>query len=48
MEDGKQNHRKVFGIWRRNFWILVILAIVLVGATIGGSMGGVLAVQNKA
>ena len=48
MEDGKQNHRKIFGIRRRNFWILVSLAIVLVGATIGGSIGGVLAVQNKA
>jgi hypothetical protein len=48
MEDEKPTHARVLGIRRRNFWFLVILAVVLVGATIGGSIGGVLAVQNKA
>jgi hypothetical protein len=48
MEDGKLNHARILGIRRRKFWFLVILAVVLVGATIGSSIGGVLAVQNKA
>jgi hypothetical protein len=48
IEDGKQNHARILGLRRRNFWILVALAVVLVGATIGGSIGGVLAVQNTA
>ena len=47
MDEGKPNHARILGLRRRNFWILVALAIVLVGATIGGSIGGVLAVQNK-
>jgi hypothetical protein len=48
MEDGKPNHARIFGVRRRNFWFLLVLAFVLIGATIGGSIGGVLAVQNKA
>ncbi|KAF2826897.1 hypothetical protein CC86DRAFT_416645 [Ophiobolus disseminans] len=38
---------KIFGLRRRNFWMLATLAIILVAVTIGGSVGGVMAVQNK-
>jgi hypothetical protein len=40
--------KKIFDHRRRNFWIIVILAVVISGALIGGSIGGALVVQNKA
>ncbi|KAI1514786.1 hypothetical protein Ptr86124_006109 [Pyrenophora tritici-repentis] len=40
--------RKVFAHRRRNFWILCSLSIVIVGALVGGSIGGALFVQDKA
>ncbi|CAE7174651.1 hypothetical protein P3342_007815 [Pyrenophora teres f. teres] len=40
--------RKVFAHRRRNFWILCSLSIVMVGALVGGSIGGALFVQDKA
>ena len=45
--DGtKTTQATILGIRRRNFWILVALAVILVGATIGGSVGGSLAVRG--
>jgi hypothetical protein len=42
-------HRStMFGMRRRSFWILVVIGIFVVAATIGGSIGGSLAVSNKA
>ncbi|KAF2845681.1 hypothetical protein T440DRAFT_472462 [Plenodomus tracheiphilus IPT5] len=46
LEAGRQ-HREVLGLRRRNFWILVFLALVVLCAAIGGSVGGTLAVQNR-
>jgi hypothetical protein len=40
--------KKVFHDRRRKFWWIVVLSIVIVGALIGGSIGGALFVQNKA
>lgn len=37
---------RVLGLRRKHFWTLFSVAIVLVVGTIGGSVGGVLAVQN--
>ena len=36
----------ILGLRRRQFWTLLVLAILLIGGTIGGSVGGVLAVQK--
>lgn len=55
-EDAPQAHhgaysptteKKILGLRRRNFWILCLLALILVGAIVGGSVGGVAAVQKK-
>jgi hypothetical protein len=40
--------KKVFDHRRRNFWIIVVLSFVIVGALLGGSIGGALFVQNRA
>jgi hypothetical protein len=39
--------KTVLGLKRRNVWILCLLALILVGAIVGGSVGGVAAVQKK-
>lgn len=39
--------RTILGLRRRNFWILCILGMILVGAIVGGSVGGVAAVQSQ-
>jgi hypothetical protein len=39
--------RTILGLRKRNFWILVVVAIVIVAATIGGSVGGSLAVRKS-
>lgn len=36
----------VFGLRRRNFWILFVLIVTLMAGTSGGSMGGALAVER--
>jgi hypothetical protein len=38
--------RTIFGLRRQNFWTLFAIILVIAGATIGGSVGGVLAVKN--
>ncbi|USP80176.1 uncharacterized protein yc1106_07450 [Curvularia clavata] len=35
------------GFQRRKFWVLCVVAVILIGGTIGGSIGGVLAVQSS-
>jgi hypothetical protein len=45
--DAQSKHATILGLRRRNFWILTAFAIVILGATIGGSIGGSLAVRNK-
>lgn len=37
----------ILGVRLRNFWILVVVAIVIVAATIGGSVGGAMAVRDS-
>ena len=37
----------ILGLRRRNFWILVGVLLVVVAATVGGSVGGTLAVQRN-
>ena len=37
---------KVLGVRRQRFWIICALVIFVVIATVGGSVGGVLAVQH--
>jgi hypothetical protein len=39
--------RTVLGLRRRNFWILFVTIVIIVAATIGGSVGGSLAVRNN-
>jgi hypothetical protein len=39
--------KKVFDHRRRNFWIIVVLSVVIVGALLGGSIGGALFIQNR-
>jgi hypothetical protein len=39
--------RTILGMRRRNFWILLAIALVIVAATIGGSVGGSMAVRNS-
>jgi hypothetical protein len=41
-------HATVLGLRRGNFWLLVVLAVVVVGAAVGGSVGGTMAVRRKA
>lgn len=36
----------ILGLRKRNFWILIAILSVVVCATIGGSVGGSLAVRN--
>jgi hypothetical protein len=36
----------IFGLRRRNFWVLVAILLVAVDAALGGSIGGALAVRN--
>ncbi|KAH7080893.1 hypothetical protein FB567DRAFT_115092 [Paraphoma chrysanthemicola] len=42
-----QQQTTILGLRRRNFWTLLVIALVLVGVIIGGSVGGVMAVQNS-
>ncbi|KAH7066642.1 hypothetical protein BKA63DRAFT_522871 [Paraphoma chrysanthemicola] len=42
-----QQQTTILGLRRRNFWTLLAIALVLVGAIIGGSVGGMMAVQNS-
>ncbi|KAH9869905.1 hypothetical protein J1614_006826 [Plenodomus biglobosus] len=44
--EAAQQHGQVLGLRQRNFWILIFLALVVLCAAIGGSVGGTLAVQN--
>jgi hypothetical protein len=37
----------IFGLRKRNFWILFGIILLVVIATIGGSVGGALAVRDK-
>lgn len=37
----------IFGLRRRNFWILFAVVVLVVGATIGGSVGGAMAVRRS-
>ncbi|KAF2827846.1 hypothetical protein CC86DRAFT_465677 [Ophiobolus disseminans] len=37
----------ILGIRRRNFWILAVIAAVIVAATISGSVGGAMAVRDS-
>lgn len=39
--------RTILGLRRRNFWILFGVILIIVAATIGGSVGGSLAVQRS-
>lgn len=43
----KPEQRTILGLRRRNFWILIGIALVVLAATIGGSVGGALAVKNS-
>jgi hypothetical protein len=42
-----EEERTILGLRRRNFCILALIALVLVGVIVGGSVGGVMAVQNS-
>jgi hypothetical protein len=43
----KENREaKICGLRRPTFWLLIVLAIVVIGAVVGGAVGGMLAVQN--
>jgi hypothetical protein len=47
-EDEKRQARKdICGLRRPTFWLLLVLAVVIVGAAVGGSVGGVAAVNNS-
>ena len=46
-DSSQTQQRTVLGLRRRNFWILFIGLIIIVAATIGGSVGGALAVRNR-
>jgi hypothetical protein len=39
--------KTILGVRPKYFWILVGIAIIIVGATIGGSVGGSMAVRNS-
>lgn len=43
----RTEHQTVCGIRRCTFWILVVSALLVIGITIGGSVGGTLAVQDS-
>lgn len=38
---------RICGLTRRMFWIIIVVAVIVVAASVGGSVGGVLAVQKK-
>lgn len=40
-----QRGRTICGLQHQTFWLLIVLAIVVVGAAVGGGVGGSLAVQ---
>lgn len=44
--EPKSQHGTILGLRRRYFWTILVVALLLVGATIGGSVGGTLAVRN--
>jgi hypothetical protein len=56
-EDFKHNEKMLYtgeakcltilGLRRRNFWVLVALALILTAAIVGGSVGGALAVRKS-
>ena len=37
----------ILGLRKRNFWILVVAAVAIVAVAVGGSVGGVMAVQKS-
>ena len=47
VESFPQRQSEIFGIRNRTFWIIVLVAIVVVAASVGGSVGGSLALQNR-
>lgn len=47
VEDEPKRSGTILGLRRRNFWILVAFIAVIACATIGGSVGGSLAVRNR-
>lgn len=38
---------RILGLQRKQLWILCAIAVILIAGTIGGSIGGVLAVQSS-
>jgi hypothetical protein len=44
---GEVKRPTILGLRRRNFWILVALALILTAAIVGGSVGGTLAVRKS-
>lgn len=38
--------KKIFGLARQTFWLLIALALVVIVAAVGGGVGGSIAVQN--
>jgi hypothetical protein len=45
--QSKAQHGTILGLRRRNFWIISTLVFIIVGATIGGSVGGAMAVRSS-
>lgn len=39
-------HKEIFGLRQRTFWLIVFLAAIVTGATVGGAVGGSIAVQK--
>lgn len=38
--------KKIFGLPRQTFWLLVVLAVVVISGVVGGGVGGSVAVQK--
>lgn len=38
---------KIFGVRRRSFWLVLVVAIVVIAVSVGGSVGSLLAVRSK-
>lgn len=38
--------RTICGLQKKTFWLLLVLAIVVIGAAVGGGVGGAMAVNN--
>jgi hypothetical protein len=48
VETPQPEHKKtILGLRRRSFWILVAMMVFLLAATVGASVGGTIAVQNR-